>query len=209
MTARYLLAVRGLRERTTDAERQKLLAICDELNISADAVSAVIAHESGWNPAAKNPKGSASGLIQWIESTARGMGTTTDAIRAMPTLRQLDLVRRYYAPARGRIRTPGDALMWAFLPAFLGKPADFTIGQQGAEGKSGQYYAWNAGFDREKKGYITVADVTRSINGIVSAAQKLPPVAVPWPPRQDPGTSGGAVAVLLAAGLWFFPSVLG
>lgn len=190
-SVRYLLAVRGLLERTGDAERQKLLMVADELGIPADAISAVISHESRWNPQAKNPRGSATGLLQWIESTAKGMGTSTAEIARMSTIEQLELAKRYFWPYRARIRTVTDALMAVFMPAYVGKPESHIIARKDSTGAIGkrteaEVYTANRGFDKEQKGYITVGDVSRNARAIIAAAESLPRVAVPWPPGGAP-----------------------
>src|SRR5262245_40921921 len=46
-----VLAVRGLAKQPPEVVRA-LLEVCDKLGVPADTVAAVIAHESGWNPAA-------------------------------------------------------------------------------------------------------------------------------------------------------------
>lgn len=213
MSTRLLLAVRGLVERTGIPERQKLIAICDELRIPPDAISAVIAHESSWNPAAKNPRGSATGLIQFIESTAKDLGTSTAELAKMTTLEQLEYVRRFYKRFAGRIKTAADALMAAFLPIYVGKPLDFVIAKEGGTKMIGkrteaEVYVANRGFDKAQKGFITVGDVTRNANAIVAAAEKLPRVAVPYPPAGSPlppeqSTGGGIAEALALALMWW------
>jgi hypothetical protein len=46
------------------------------LGIPADWLDKLIAFESGWNPVAMNPKTSAKGLIQFVDSVARELGYT-------------------------------------------------------------------------------------------------------------------------------------
>lgn len=62
-------------------------------NLPAGLVTNLITHESGWNPAATNPKSGAAGLGQFLESTARSMGTSTDELKKNPML-AIDLVGR-------------------------------------------------------------------------------------------------------------------
>ena len=72
-----------------------------------------MASESLFNPAARNPLPgqTASGLLQFIESTARRMGTTTEAIRRMSTVEQLHLVERYLTPFHGRLNSLADVYL--------------------------------------------------------------------------------------------------
>lgn len=55
-------------------ESAALKKTASELNISTDSLYKLINFESGWNPQAKNPKSGARGLIQFMPSTAAGMG---------------------------------------------------------------------------------------------------------------------------------------
>lgn len=81
---------------TSDA-RFHISKVAGELGVDANALAAVISFETAgtFNPAAKNPNSSGSGLIQFMESTAKGMGTTTAALRAMPFGTQMQYVKRY------------------------------------------------------------------------------------------------------------------
>lgn len=218
---RTLLAVRGI-ERTTELERRRLIQIADELAIDVDSISAVIARESAWNPRAKNPGGSASGLLQWIETTAKGLGTTTAAIRAMSILEQLELVKAYFRPYRGRIRTPADAQMAVFMPAFVGKPLDTVVAAKDGTRRFGkvteaEVYEKNKAYDRDRKGYITVGDVTDSVRRTVAAAQSKPRIVVamtagappPAPPSPSSSSSDGEGLALLLALAWFLATPFG
>jgi len=63
-----------------------------QLGVPLSWLEAVVEIESRWNPKAKNPgtpghESSARGLIQWIDSTARGLGykSSLDLIQKNPT----------------------------------------------------------------------------------------------------------------------------
>ena len=93
-----------------------------DLNIDAYALANVINFESGFNPRAKNPTSSASGLIQFIESTAKRLGTTTAAIRQMSAVQQMDLVRRYFEPFKA-LRREHSVAMAVFYPKAINWPS--------------------------------------------------------------------------------------
>lgn len=99
-----------------------IVATSDKLGIDPAWLANVINFESGFNPAAKNPYSSASGLIQFMEETANGLGTTTPAIRAMSARQQMPLVERYFWPYRGRMKSQEDVYMVVFYPKAVGKP---------------------------------------------------------------------------------------
>ena len=182
MMVRLLLQTPGLVERTTVRDRQKLITIADALGLDPDWISTVISIESRWNPRAKNPNSSASGLIQFIESTAKALGTTTAAIRSMSTSEQLELVRRYLQPYARRIKSVGDTWLAVFYPAALGKPDSHIIGAEGS-----QAYEANANLDKNKDRTITVAEIKTVAERVYNDARALPPIAVPYPPGQPEG----------------------
>jgi hypothetical protein len=72
------------------SENAALAQAAATLGIPSAWLSAAIAHESGWNPAIKNPLSSARGLLQWIDSTAKGLGykDSADLIAKNPTREQ-------------------------------------------------------------------------------------------------------------------------
>ncbi|MGC3977859.1 MAG: hypothetical protein QM751_06235 [Paludibacteraceae bacterium] len=84
-------------------------------------------YESRLKPNAKNPKGSASGLIQFVEKTAIGLGTTTVKLRAMSNVQQLDYVYKYFLPYKGKVKNIYDAYAVVFLPIALGKPDNWIM----------------------------------------------------------------------------------
>lgn len=191
MGQRELLRVKGIESVRTEV-LQKLCTIADRLNIDPDHISAVIAHESGWNPKARNPNASASGLIQFMAATAKGLGTTIEAIREMDALEQLDWVEKYFKPFAGKIKSPGDALMATFWPAGVGKGQDYVIAREGSN-----VYSVNKGFDKAGKGYIDAADVTRNITSVVNAAKSKERVLIPWPPKTGSAVKGALILCTL------------
>ncbi len=97
------------------------------------------------DPKKKNPKSSASGLIQFIDTTAAGLGTSTAALRDMSALQQLDYVEKYFQPYFGKLRGGfSDLYRVIFFPASIGKPANYIFGSQ--DGKTQLYVSQNHGF---------------------------------------------------------------
>lgn len=71
-------------------------AMAERLGASFAGIMNVMAFESNLNPAIKNPKSSASGLIQFMKKTAEGMGVTTKELRGMSAIDQLKYVEKYF-----------------------------------------------------------------------------------------------------------------
>lgn len=71
----------------TAAELSALTAAAAALSIPKEWLFGLIKTESAWKPDAKNPNGSARGLIQWVDSTARNLGyaSALDLVQRNPT----------------------------------------------------------------------------------------------------------------------------
>ena len=143
--------------------KAKLEKIAQQLGTTSNAMLAVMKQESGVNPKAQNKQGGASGLIQFMPATARMLGTTTDELRQMDAVQQLDYVYRYYKYSGVGDGSVGDLYMATFMPKYVGYPDHFVLGAEGAEGFSGKVYAQNKGLDRDRDGKITVGDVKKSV----------------------------------------------
>ncbi|OPK06719.1 hypothetical protein BZ164_00920 [Pseudomonas veronii] len=152
--------------RVDEAFRAKVTAIANNLSLQPNWLMAVMAFETGYtfSPAERNQGSSATGLIQFLQSTAVALGTTTARLARMTAVQQLDWVEKYYkAVPASRIKNLGDAYLAVLFPAAIGRPDAFVMWQR----DTGQYqreYADNSGLDREKKGYITRGDAVSVVN---------------------------------------------
>jgi hypothetical protein len=118
----------------------------------------MMASESGLNPAATNPKGGATGLIQFMPSTAAAMGTSTGALRGMPRAQQMKYVDSFLAPHRSHLQgaSPGKLYGYIFLPA---RNNNFVLTQAPEK-----YYNSNKGLDvNPHDGKITTADLDHRV----------------------------------------------
>ena len=106
---------------------QKVQLIAVKIGIDPNWLMFVMNSESGLNPAAYNPNGGASGLIQFMPATAEGLGTTTAALRQMSNVEQLDYVYKYFSPYRGKMESLYDLYLVTFFPAALGKPDSYIL----------------------------------------------------------------------------------
>lgn len=154
----------------------------ERLGCGADAIAAVISKESGFDPKARNKNSRATGLIQWIPSTAKSLGTDVDQIFEMSAIEQLALLEKTFAPWKGRL-TARDVPLVVFSSAYVGKPDDHVAYRSGQKG-----YDWNAPLDKSKDGELTVGEIRDwYLAPLVSASQK-PRIEVPS------SSSGGSVA---------------
>jgi hypothetical protein len=149
--------------KTNKAEFEaKVIDIAAKLDINPNWLMLVMNSESGINEKARNTKypvqgGYATGLIQFIPSTAKGLGTTTDALYNMSNVEQLDYVYKYFKPYRDKIESFVDLYMVTFFPIAVGKPSNWVL--QAKNISAGAIARSNPIFDLDKNGTITVAEV--------------------------------------------------
>lgn len=117
-----------------------------------DWLMACMAFESGetFRSDIKNAAGSgATGLIQFMPATARGLGTTTEMLARMTPIQQLDYVASYFRPYAKKVHTLADMYMAILMPKYVGKPDSTPIFSGGVA------YRQNSGLDANKDGVVT------------------------------------------------------
>ncbi len=103
--------------------------ICDKLGVKLEELYTIFLIESGGDPYRPNALGSgAIGLIQWMPSTAKGYGISTEDLRHMSGLQQLDYVEKYFQRYAGKLHSFADIYRAVFFPAAIGKGPDYIFG---------------------------------------------------------------------------------
>jgi hypothetical protein len=150
----------GARSPTQDF-RAKVREVSEQLNIDPSWLMAVMYVETGgeFRSNTRNPNSTATGLIQFLESTARSLGTTTTKLARMTEVQQMDYVYAYLKPYKGRMNSMGDVYMAVFAPVAVGKPDSYVLYSSPTPA-----YNANASLDRERKGYITKGDAVARVN---------------------------------------------
>jgi hypothetical protein len=180
---RTVLKVRGIDKLPSD-DLRAFVACADALGINPDWLACVVAFETGgsWSPSQRNhwaakdaekrglPYSGAMGLVQFMPSTAKNLGTSTAELAAMTFAEQLKYVRAYLAPYASRIKSLDDCYLAVFYPAAIGREDSYRVGIRGAEGFIGRVYEQNAGFDRNKNGDVTKAEICKTIRDVRDAA---------------------------------------
>lgn len=144
--------------------RDRVFWIEQQLGIPADYLMAAMAFESGESFRAdiKNAAGSgAVGLIQFMPSTARSLGTTSERLAAMTPEDQLNYVYKYFKPYDGRLKTLADVYMAILWPRGVGKPESYPLFVQGKAPLAN--YQQNAGLDTNKDGVVTKAEASAKV----------------------------------------------
>lgn len=106
--------------------------------------------ESKLNPQAVNALSGATGLIQFMPSTALDLNTTVDALARMNAEEQLDYVERYFHRYAGRISNLHDLYMCILWPKAVGQPDSFVLFEKGSKA-----YEQNKSLDLDGDGKIT------------------------------------------------------
>lgn len=136
----------------------KVKEISARLGCNYKDLLAIMYSESGLNHQAVNKNGGATGLIQFMPSTAKGLGTTTEELRNMSAVEQLDYVEKFLQRAKNNSAlknkaqlSAGDLYALVFLPGRAGNEVLTTAGEK--------YYEANKATDENHDGQITKTDL--------------------------------------------------
>lgn len=147
--------------KVTPAFKSKVIKICKNLDVSPDYLMSCMAFETGetFKPDIKNAAGSgAVGLIQFMPRTAKGLGTSIESLSKMSAVKQLDYVAKYFHKKKGKLKTLEDVYMAILYPAAIGQPSSHTLFS-----KNTIVYEQNKGFDKDKDGKITLAEISGKV----------------------------------------------
>lgn len=182
--------VRGLEKLAPD-ELDTLELVARRLEIRPEWLAAVISFETGgsFDPAQRNhwamrkaketgkPYSGAVGLIQFMPSTARLLGTSPEELERMSFSQQLiGPVTRYFASSVGNMKSLDDVYLKVFYPAAMGKADDYVVGRRDDPGFAGRVYEQNAGFDKNADGVVTRGEICATIRAV------LPPLTTTGDP---------------------------
>ena len=103
-----------------------------------------------FSPSEKSRTSSATGLIQFLEKTAKDLGTTTSELAAMSREEQMKFVEAYLKPYKNRIKNFGDLYMAIHYPRGIGKDDDYVLYRRGSDA-----YKANKNLDISKDGTVT------------------------------------------------------
>lgn len=167
-----VLAVRGI-ERLSTRQLEALVRAANTLGIDPDWLATVISFETAgtFSPSIPNAAGSgAFGLIQFMPATAKGLlktATTDEAVRIGSNMSFEEQLEKMVIPYfKGRtMKNLNDVYLQVFYPAAANKADTYVVGADPSA-----VYRQNKVFDKDGKGYVTRADITRTINAVANAA---------------------------------------
>ncbi|TNE46301.1 MAG: lytic transglycosylase [Deltaproteobacteria bacterium] len=147
-------------ENTTPEFRQKVADIADRLGMDPQHLMAVMSFETGgsFSPSIRNRTSGATGLIQFMPSTARGLGTSTDALARMDPMQQLDYVEKYLKPYAGKMNSVEDAYMAVLWPAAVGKGPNHVLFSSPSI-----QYRQNSGLDTNGNGQVSAFEAASKV----------------------------------------------
>jgi hypothetical protein len=157
--------------KVTEDFRKKVIEIANDLGANPNHLMAIMAFESAgtFSPSIKNAAGSgATGLIQFMPSTAKGLGTTTADLAKMTAIEQLDYVQKYFQWKKGKLNSIDDFYMAVLWPKACGKADDYVLFEKGTKA-----YTQNKGLDTDNDGKITKAEASNKVRQSLAAGEKL------------------------------------
>lgn len=148
-------------DRFSDKSTVVIEDMAKRLNFNPEDLKAVIMHESGAKPSAVNKKSGATGVIQFMPSTAKELGTSTKDLKQMSMEEQLPYVEKYLVNAKKIAKLDSDTKIdretlycLVFSPAYAKKNKQDVLYKEGSKA-----YSWNKGLDVNKDGQIAKAEL--------------------------------------------------
>ena len=152
---------------------EKVVEISEHLGIEPDWLMTCIAFESAgtFRADVKNMAGSgATGLIQFMPSTAKSMGTSVEELAAMTELEQLDYVYAYFMPYEGRLGSLADVYMAILWPRAIGESEDYVLWDRSYRPTT---YRQNSGLDTNQNGKVTKAEASTRLEELLETGRRL------------------------------------
>ncbi|MDR6564955.1 MULTISPECIES: transglycosylase SLT domain-containing protein [unclassified Arcicella] len=144
------------------AFQNEVIKICSDLGIAnPDWLMLVFYAESRINPQAQNGGSTATGLIQFLESTANDLGTTTAKLYKMNHVQQLPYVREYLRRLiieKGKPESAYDLYFLVHSKKGFGKADDYVMYVKGSLA-----YKYNP-LDYNSDGTVTVGEIKTFLN---------------------------------------------
>jgi hypothetical protein len=140
--------------------KKRVVEVCTGLGCDPSFLMAAMAFETGERFTADvvNSTSGATGLIQFMPSTAKALGTTTAKLAKMTAVEQLDVVEAYFAPFKSRLGTLSDVYMAILWPAAVGRPESHELFSRPSAA-----YKQNSGLDVNKDGIVTKAEAAAKV----------------------------------------------
>lgn len=160
---------------SNSVNKKALKDLSDKLGFHEDWLSLIIYKENRGCTKTPNSLTGAVGIIQWLPSTAKALGTTVEQLGKMTFVEQLHYVEKYllYVKAVDKVHNYEDLYLSIFFPRALGKGDSYVMGIKppmnmitDSMSFKQKVYAYNKNIDMNKDGIITVEDFKNFANKI-------------------------------------------
>ncbi len=156
----YLLDQAATYVYDVEAFERKVREVARGLDVPPEWLMAVMHSESRFDASVKNQLGSgATGLIQFMPTTAKEHNITTDKLRNMNHIEQLDYVYNYlngYRQKYGDYKSLTSLYLGILYPKAI--PEEYCYTLYASPSKA---YKMNAGLDEDKDNRVTVMDIDK------------------------------------------------
>jgi len=146
----------------------KIKELAKKLDVEEEWIYKLFYYESRGNPQAINPVSGAVGLIQFMPSTARNLGTTPEDLHKMSIDQQLEYVEKYILKIKGNrhLNSFLDLYLAVFYPHAINKNQNYILGQHISEEHAKRIAKQNKGIDKagNDDGLITVKEILNWIS---------------------------------------------
>src|ERR1700761_2420709 len=170
--------IMGSDQHWPDSNVTALRGVAMRLGVDPRDLVAVMCHESDCLPDPPH-HGPARGLIQFEPQTLKNLGwhgSPDDFSAQNDVASQLVYVERYFRSYANQGLLDGKGLgglyVATFLPALLKNAGDLNYHLCGALGPLDWAYKANRGFDKDRKGFITVGDLLNAARASVAVSTR-------------------------------------
>jgi len=154
------------------AFERKVRSVSEDLDVAPEWLMSVMYSESKFDAKVANHKGSgAVGLIQWMPSTARDLGTTTRELGRLSHTKQLDYVYKYLNNVKrkyGAFKSITDLYLAILYPKALDGDYCYTLYAHPSKA-----YTQNSILDENKDQRVTVKDIDSRLKRLYPPAYQV------------------------------------
>ncbi|WP_406632946.1 DUF4157 domain-containing protein [Amycolatopsis sp. WGS_07] len=155
-----------------------LESVCQDVGCRPLDLLSCMMSEGGVRADIVNPDSHAVGLIQFMPATLAGLGYpgTWQEFSQLSATEQMDYVRKFLMPGRGKFTSAGRVYQFMYLPKTMraGQDADTVITTaDNPDNELKRAYEKNAGLDTNKDGSITIGELDARARQHRGAAQRL------------------------------------
>jgi hypothetical protein len=162
--------------------------VAEDIGLTADALLAVMDFETAGSFAPDQralnkdgkPISSATGLIQFLERTAKSLGTSTKALSSMSRVEQMEYVEKYLAPYKDRINNVGDLYMAVHWPRGIGKDDNYVMYRKDSDdGEQRKAYKANSSLDVDNNGTVTRGETLARLRSVTGNKYQITETELP------------------------------